>query len=116
MAELNGRYRAHVLQEVGDAPVGTHMLVRINAGAVMGAAPARFNRSFFATNNPGTADCELPAMDELPIRHRPIDRQRLRHRTEHDPVARRHTTQRQWAKQQRAFSDWRSKATWMLGN
>ncbi len=92
------------------------MLVRINAGAVMRPASARLDRSLLAKDNACTADRELPEMDELPIRHRPIDRQILRHRTEHDAVARRHTTHRQWAKQQRAFSDWRSKAAWMLGN
>src|SRR3954453_16938663 len=92
------------------------MLVRINPCAMMSSAPARLDRCLLAKDDACAADRDLPEMHELPVRHHAIDRQVLRHRTEHDAVARRHTTDRQWAKQQRAFSDWRPQAPWMLVN
>ena len=110
MTQLDRGGCAELTQEIGDAAVTPHMLVVIDAGAIVSAPPDGLDRRLLREHDASAADSELPEMDEMPVGGVAVEREILRHRPEHDAVAQRDAAHRQRTKQQRALLDRRPEA------
>jgi len=91
------------------------MVGGVDAGAVVGAAAARFDGGLLAADDAGAADRELAEMNEMPVGQIAVDREILRHRPKHDAVARRDAAHRDRTEQQRALIDRGAQPSRMIG-
>src|SRR5687767_6710984 len=107
MAELDCRHRALTTDELVDPPVLRNVRVVVDAGAVIGLSPARFDGGLFAEDDAGAAHRELAEMHEVIVGGAAaVFRRVLAHRRDDDAIARGDAAQFDWGKKQREFGWW----------
>jgi hypothetical protein len=86
MAELDRRHRAALAHQRRQPTVGGNMVVRPDAGAIVGLAPTCLHGRLLVEDEPRAAYGQPAEMGVMPILRMSIDRKILAHRRCHDAV------------------------------
>ena len=99
VAQLNGRDRAHVLDNGGDPRQTVHLGIVVDAAASRAGSPFRQDRDLLGEYQPEAAGGARPQQHDVEIRHFSVDRTVHGHRRHRDAVTQRDVFEREGAEQ-----------------